>query len=105
MFRVTFSLLIFSLGLCAAPRLVRLNLLQFRDVSGKVATVKTPADWQKRRTEILKGMEAVMGRFPGKDRRVKLEVKVEEEVDAGTSGTLAFFEGTYLFVGCPGSVK
>jgi len=83
MFRVTFSLLIFSLGLCAAPRLDRLNLLQFRDVSGKVATVKTPADWQKRRTEILKGMEAVMGRFPGKDRRVKLEVKVEEEVDAG----------------------
>jgi len=83
MFRVTFSLLIFSLGLCAAPRLDRLNLLQFRDVSGKVATVKTPADWQKRRTEILKGMEAVMGRFPGKDRRVKLEVKVEVEVDAG----------------------
>jgi hypothetical protein len=83
MFRVTFSLLVFSLGLCAAPRLDRLNLLQFRDVSGKVAAVKTPADWQKRRTEILKGMEAVMGRFPAKDRRVKLEVKVEEEVDAG----------------------
>ena len=85
MFRVTSSilLLVFSLGLCGAPRLDRLNLLQFRDASGKTQAVKTPADWQKRRTEILKGMEAVMGRLPGKDRRVKLEVKVEEEVDAG----------------------
>ena len=85
MFRVTSSilLLVFSLGLCGAPRLERLNLLQFRDASGKIQAVKTPADWQKRRTEILKGMEAVMGRLPGKDRRVKLEVKVEEEVDAG----------------------
>jgi hypothetical protein len=85
MFRVTSSLLllIFSLGLCAAPRLERLNLLQFRDASGKVVAVKTPADWQKRRREILKGMETVMGRFPGKDLRVRLEVKVEEEVDAG----------------------
>ena len=85
MFRLTSGILflVFSLGLCAAPRLDRLNLLQFRDASGKVAVVETPADWQKRRTEILKGMEAVMGRFPGKELRVKLEVKVEEEVDAG----------------------
>ena len=67
----------------AAPRLDRLNLLQFRDGNGKVQSAKTPDDWQKRRAEIVKGMIAVMGRLPGKDRRVDLDVKIEEEVDAG----------------------
>ena len=67
----------------AAPRLDRLNLLQFRDSNGKVQPVKTPADWQKRRAEIIKGMIAVMGRLPGKDRRVDLDVRIEEEADAG----------------------
>lgn len=76
-------ILICSFGLGAAPRLDRLNLLEYRSDSGKVEAVKTPADWQKRRSEILKGMESVMGRFPSKDRRVKLEVDVEEEVDMG----------------------
>ena len=61
----------------------RLNLLEYRSDSGKVEAVKALADWQKRRSEILKGMESVMGRFPSKDRRVKLEVDVEEEVDMG----------------------
>ena len=73
----------FIFTLQAAPRLDRLNLLQFRDGNGKVQSVNTPADWQKRRAEIVKGMIAVMGRLPGKDRRVDLDVKVEEEVDAG----------------------
>ncbi len=73
--------LLFTLN--AAPRLDRLNLLQFRDGNGKVQPVKTSADWQKRRAEIVKGMMAVMGRLPGKDRRVDLNVKIEEEADAG----------------------
>ncbi len=73
--------LLFSLN--AAPRLDRLNLLQFRDGNGKVKLVKTPTDWQKRRAEIIRGMTAVMGRLPGKDRRVDLDVKIEEEADAG----------------------
>ena len=37
----------------AAPRLDRLNLLQFRDSNGKVQPVKTPADWQKRLKQCL----------------------------------------------------
>ena len=55
--------LLFTLN--AAPRLDRLNLLQFRDASGKVQPVKIPAEWQKRRAEIVKGMISVMGRLPG----------------------------------------
>ena len=61
----------------------RLNLQQYRSDSGKVEAVKPPVDWQKRRSEILKGMESVMGRIPSKDRWGKLEVDVEEEVDMG----------------------
>lgn len=71
-------------GLDAAEpaRLDRLNLMQFRSADG-VQPVKTPADWEMRRAEIVRGMESVMGRFPGDDRRVDLDVKVEEEADAG----------------------
>ena len=68
-----------SISLHAAPRLDRLNLLQFRDGNGKVQSVKTPADWQKRRAETIKGMIAVMGKLSGKNRRVDLVVKVEEK--------------------------
>ncbi|QDT43209.1 Alpha/beta hydrolase family protein [Gimesia alba] len=62
---------------------VRLNpddLLLYRDEAGKVSKVQTPSDWQKRRKEIIHGMEKVMGPFPGEDQRVALDVKILEEV-------------------------
>lgn len=76
-------LLVFSTTLWAAERLPRLDLLKFRDTDGNLQPVKTPADWAQRRAEIVRGMETVMGSLPGKERRVDLAVKVEEEVDAG----------------------
>lgn len=68
----------------ALPRLPRENLLVFRDDSGKVSPVKTPADWQQRRNEILRGAQAVMGPLPGDEKRCDLDVEVEEEVDCGS---------------------
>ncbi len=65
-------------------RLDRNDLLQYRDADGQVQPVKTPDDWQKRRAEIVRGMQEVMGRLPGENRRVALDVRVEEEADAGT---------------------
>lgn len=62
----------------------RNNLLQYRDADGNVQQVTTPADWQKRRAEILVAMQEVMGKLPGDDRRVPLEMEVEEEGDGGT---------------------
>jgi esterase/lipase len=38
--------------------------------------VKDPAQWAKRRAEIVKGMEEAMGRLPTPDRRVPLDVQV-----------------------------
>jgi hypothetical protein len=73
----------FSASGADPARLDRLNLMQFRSANG-VQPVKTPADWEKRRSEIVRGMETVIGRFPGDDRRVDLDIKIEEEADAGS---------------------
>src|SRR3954463_11250412 len=66
------------------PRLPRDNLLVYRGPDGKPAPVKTVADWAKRRAEVVRGMETVMGKLPGAEKRCPLGVKVEEEVDGGT---------------------
>ncbi len=63
--------------------LSRTNLLRYRDTQGGVRPVKSVRDWQKRRAEIVRSMEAVMGSLPGKDKRCPLDPKVEEEVDCG----------------------
>lgn len=80
-------LVVVASTLTAAPsRLPRENLLLRHDADGAVAPVGTPADWQQRRAEIVRGMEAVMGSFPGATsaKRVALDVRVEEEIDRGT---------------------
>jgi dipeptidyl aminopeptidase/acylaminoacyl peptidase len=68
----------------APPRLPREKLLVYRGNDGKPVPVKTVDDWAKRRAEIVRGMESVMGRLPGKEKRCPLDVKVEEEFDGGT---------------------
>jgi dienelactone hydrolase len=68
----------------SAQRLDRENLLQFRAAAGGAATVRTPADWQLRRAEIVTGMELVMGPLPGAAKRVPLDVRVESETDVGS---------------------
>jgi hypothetical protein len=68
----------------AAPRLPRDRLLVSRGERGEELPVKDVAGWLRRRAEIVAGMEAVMGRLPGAEKRCPLEVKVEEEVDCGS---------------------
>ncbi len=65
------------------PRLPRENLLLFRGPDNKPEPVRSVADWLRRRAEILAGMETVMGRLPGPEKRCPLDLKVEEEVDCG----------------------
>ena len=81
---VLFGLSIWSEAIAEAPaRLDRRKLLMFRGDDGSVKPVKTADDWKKRRIEIVNGMQAVMGKFPGDDRRVALDVKIVEESDTG----------------------
>jgi hypothetical protein len=67
-----------------AERLDRNNLLTFHATPDRVAPVGTVADWQKRRAEIVAGMQAVMGPLPGAAKRIPLEIVVESETDCGT---------------------
>jgi len=77
----TFAVTVFTCH--AAERLPRTNLLCYANADGSILPVKTTADWQKRRAQILDGMEKVMGPMPGKEMRVPLDAKTEEEVDCG----------------------
>ncbi|MDQ6631482.1 MAG: prolyl oligopeptidase family serine peptidase [Verrucomicrobiota bacterium] len=65
-------------------RLDRTNLLLYHAANGEIKQGKTVADWQKRRGEILKGMQEVMGPLPGKEKRCPLDLKIEEELDCGS---------------------
>ncbi|MGB0581526.1 MAG: alpha/beta hydrolase, partial [Limisphaerales bacterium] len=67
-----------------ADRLPRKNLLLYRGPTGKIEQGSTVAHWEQRRQEVLAGMQSVMGKLPGKEKRVALEVKVEEEIDCGS---------------------
>jgi len=65
-------------------RLPKDNLLLFHDQAGHSQAVKSVADWEQRRAEIVRGMESVMGELPGDEKQAPLDVKVEEEVDGET---------------------
>lgn len=67
----------------AAQRLDRANLLEYRAGDGSIVPVRSIADWQKRRAEILRGFQEVAGPFPGPEKRVPLDVRVEQETDFG----------------------
>jgi dienelactone hydrolase len=87
MFRILFLALIALVAssfACAAERLDREKLLQFREPTGRVSAVKSTADWQKRRAEILAGMQSVMGPLPGAEKRVPLDVSIQSETDCGS---------------------
>jgi lysophospholipase L1-like esterase len=65
-------------------RLPREDLLVYRGPDGQPAPVRSLADWERRRAEMMRGMEFVMGKLPGAEKRCPLDVKIEEEVDGGT---------------------
>ena len=68
----------------APARLDRNQLLVYHGRHGQPQPVKSARDWQKRRAEIVLGMESVMGPLPGREKRCPLDVKIEEEVDCGS---------------------
>lgn len=58
------------------------QLMNYVDESGSLQPVVSPADWAKRRAQIVAGMQQAMGPLPDPSRRVPLDVEVVEEVRA-----------------------
>lgn len=54
------------------------DLLVYVDSNGVRRTIKTAADWERRREHILASLQRVMGDLPGDARKVPLDVKVHE---------------------------
>jgi len=52
-------------------------------IAGQTIAQESPPEWTARQQATLKGMQAVMGTFPPDSRRIELDVRVEDEVDAG----------------------
>lgn len=71
-------------GKKATGRLPRENLLVYRGQDGKLEKVQNTDDWLRRRAQVVEGMQQVMGKLPGDEKRCPLELKVEEEVDCGS---------------------
>ena len=70
-------------ALLAGSRLPQTNNLLFHGKQGEVRAVKTKADWQKRRAEILRGFELVAGPLPGTEKRCALDLRIEDRADCG----------------------
>src|SRR5262245_5740037 len=83
-FLLSATLTTFSQSQNLPARLPRTNLLVFHDASCRPQPVKSKSDWEKRRAEILRGMQEVMGPLPGKGKRCPLDPKIEEETDGGS---------------------
>lgn len=68
----------------STKRLPRTDLLLYRTSQGTVKKAKTPKEWLKRRDEILRSMESVMGSMPDASKRCELNPETIEEFDAGS---------------------
>lgn len=68
----------------AAERLPREKLLLWRDASGHVIPVKTPADWENRKKEIIAEFKSIIDPSPNASRRCDLDVRIDEETDCGS---------------------
>ncbi len=56
-------------------------VLKLTDKDGAAQEIKTPAEWEKFCAGLRTRMEEVMGPMPGPDRKVPLDMRVEEEID------------------------
>lgn len=62
----------------------KMKLLVRRDANGTEHPVANARDWQRRREHILANMELVMGPLPAANRRVPLDVRVEQTEELPT---------------------
>ena len=57
------------------------RLLNYRDATGGERPVNTPADWAKRRRQIVDGMQQAMGPLPSRTALPPLDMRVRSQAD------------------------
>lgn len=60
------------------------NVLAFHNRTGAVVPVKSKADWQSRRAEILRGMTEVMGPLPGREKWCPFDLRTRQQTNCGS---------------------
>ncbi|MCK5700369.1 MAG: hypothetical protein KAI29_04425, partial [Cyclobacteriaceae bacterium] len=73
------GILLNSLPLFAQHNISHANLLEYYGENGKPEPVSTPADWYKRRKNILEGMQLAMGNLPDRQNLVDLDIEIINE--------------------------
>jgi len=88
---LTFVVLVTS-PLYAQQQIDHKYLMQYIDDHGNLRPVTSPANWEKRRKEILEGMQQAMGPLPDRTHLVDLDMKVVEvkKGDGYTRQTISF---------------
>lgn len=74
-------LLVTTTALAKEPPLSHQRVMQFINAQGQVQPVKSREDWQRRRLQILAGMQEAMGPMADRSKRPPLDMKVLEEVE------------------------
>ncbi len=77
-FRLLFALPLFAAPPDAAPANNHQRLLEYLDDDGRTRPVANRGDWQRRRAQIIAGMEAAMGPLPKRDADLPLDPQIEE---------------------------
>lgn len=60
------------------------DLLSYRDASGRQLPVKTPAEWEIKRKQILEQMQEAMGKLPDRSNLPALDVKIIDSKEEAT---------------------
>ncbi|HSU57634.1 MAG TPA: prolyl oligopeptidase family serine peptidase [Candidatus Dormibacteraeota bacterium] len=68
----------------------RTNLMVFHKPDGTAAPVRSEVDWLKRREEILRAAQQIMGPLPGPEKQCPLDPRVDSETDCGSYVRRAF---------------
>jgi acetyl esterase/lipase len=55
------------------------KVMEYADDGGEIKPVASPADWARRRAQIIAGMQQAMGELPDPPRRAPLDVEIIEE--------------------------
>ena len=71
------------------PKTNHAQLTSYLDDQGRVQPVRTKGDWERRRSEILSGMQEAMGKLPDRSHLPPLEMQVKERAEANGFERLA----------------